>query len=92
VIPKDRGPFAGVIVQHGLPSTKQDFLPAGVDLARAGAVVILIDAPFNRPRHGRIRGDISVTAGTATSRSSSSSTCAGPSTCWPPGPTSTRGG
>jgi hypothetical protein len=49
VIPKGRGPFPGVIVQHDLPSTKEAFLPAGVDLARNGAVAVLIDAPFNRP-------------------------------------------
>jgi uncharacterized protein len=61
VIPKGRGPFPGVIVQHGLPSTKQDFLPVGVDLARTGAVAILIDAPFNRPQQGRVRGDLSLT-------------------------------
>jgi uncharacterized protein len=61
VVPKGPGPFPGVIVQHGLPSTKQDFLPAGVDLARTGAVAILIDAPFNRPQHGRVRGDLSLT-------------------------------
>jgi dienelactone hydrolase len=61
VVPKGRGPFAGVIVQHGLPSTKEDFLPLGVDLARTGAVAILIDAPFNRPQQGRVRGDISLT-------------------------------
>jgi uncharacterized protein len=61
VVPKRRGPFPGVIVQHGLPSTKQDFLPVGIDLARTGAVAILIDAPFNRPQQGRIRGDLSGT-------------------------------
>jgi hypothetical protein len=37
VVPKRRGPFPGVIVQHGLPSTKEDFLPVGIDLARTGA-------------------------------------------------------
>jgi hypothetical protein len=61
VVPKRRGPFPGVIVQHGLPSTKEDFLPVGIDLARSGAVAILIDAPFNRPQQGRIRGDLSGT-------------------------------
>jgi uncharacterized protein len=61
VVPNGRGPFPGVILQHGLPSTKEDFLPVGVDLARTGAVAILIDAPFNRPRHGRVRGDLSLT-------------------------------
>ena len=61
VAPKGRGPFPGVIVQHGLPSTKEDVLPVGADLARTGAVAILIDAPFNRPQQGRVRGDISLT-------------------------------
>jgi hypothetical protein len=57
VAPKGKGPFPGVIVQHGMPDTKEGMLPAGVDLARTGAVAILIDAPFNRPQHGRIRSD-----------------------------------
>jgi uncharacterized protein len=61
VVPKGRGPFPGVIVQHGLPSTKEEFLPAGIDLARTGAVAVLIDAPFNRPQQGRVRADISLT-------------------------------
>jgi uncharacterized protein len=61
VVPKRRGPFSGVIVQRGLPSTKEDSLPVGIDLARTGAVAILIDAPFNRPQHGTIRGDLSGT-------------------------------
>jgi hypothetical protein len=38
VVPKGRGPFPGVIVQHGLPDTKEGMLPAGIDLARTGAV------------------------------------------------------
>jgi dienelactone hydrolase len=57
VVPKGRGPFPGVIVQHGLPDTKEGMLPAGIDLARTGAVAILIDAPFNRPQQGRVRSD-----------------------------------
>jgi uncharacterized protein len=61
VIPKGKGPFPGVIVQHGLPSTKENFLPVGIDLARTGAVAILIDAPFNRPQQGTVRGDLSLT-------------------------------
>jgi uncharacterized protein len=61
VVPKGKGPFPGVIVQHGLPSTKEDFLPVGIDLARTGAVAILIDAPFNRPQQGTVRGDLSGT-------------------------------
>ena len=57
VVPKGRGPFPGVIVQHGMPDTKEGMLPTGIDLARTGAVAILIDAPFNRPQQGRVRSD-----------------------------------
>jgi uncharacterized protein len=57
VVPKGTGPFPGVIVQHGLPDTKEGMLPAGIDLARTGALAILIDAPFNRPQQGRVRSD-----------------------------------
>jgi uncharacterized protein len=52
VVPTGRGPFAGVIVQHGMPATKESMLAAGKDLARTGAVAVLVDAPFNRPEHG----------------------------------------
>lgn len=41
-----------MIVQHGLPDTKEGMLPAGIDLARTGAMAIVIDAPFNRPPAG----------------------------------------
>jgi dienelactone hydrolase len=57
VLPRGKGPFPGVIVQHGLPATKQSLLPVGIDLARTGAVAVLIDAPFNRPQQGRVRTD-----------------------------------
>ena len=57
VVPKGKGPFPGVIVQHGLPDTKEGMLPAAVDLARTGALTVLIDAPFNRPQQGRVRSD-----------------------------------
>lgn len=57
VLPSGRGPFPGVIAQHGMPDTKEGMLPVGIDLARTGAVAILIDAPFNRPRQGRVRSD-----------------------------------
>jgi uncharacterized protein len=57
VVPQGKGPFPGVIVQHGLPDTKEGMLPAGIDLARTGAVAVLIDAPFNRPQQGRVRSD-----------------------------------
>jgi uncharacterized protein len=57
VVPKGKGPFPGVLVQHGLPDTKEGMLPAGIDLARTGALAVLIDAPFNRPQQGRVRSD-----------------------------------
>ena len=87
VVPQGKGPFPGVIVQHGLPDTKEGMLPAGIDLARTGAVAVLIDAPFNRPQQGRVRSDpLTFTPRIVMSRSSSSWTCAGPWTSWSPGP------
>ncbi len=47
-VPSGRGPFAGLIVQHGLPSSKEDVAFDAEDLAGLGAVVIAIDAPFAR--------------------------------------------
>jgi uncharacterized protein len=57
VLPSARGPFPGVIVQHGMPDTKEGMPSAGIDLARTGAVVLLIDAPFNRRQQGRVRSE-----------------------------------
>lgn len=53
VVPDGPGPFAGVIVQHGMPGYRNDHLEYGMVLARTGAVVLLIDAPFAR----RMRAD-----------------------------------
>jgi dienelactone hydrolase len=47
-VPSGRGPFAGLIVQHGLPSKKEDVAFDAEELAGLGAVVIAIDAPFAR--------------------------------------------
>ena len=47
-VPTGRGPYAGLIVQHGLPSSKEDVALDAADLAGLGAVVIAIDAPFAR--------------------------------------------
>jgi dienelactone hydrolase len=47
-VPSGRGPFAGLIVQHGLPTRKEDVAFDAEDLAGLGAVVIAIDAPFAR--------------------------------------------
>lgn len=52
VIPDGAGPFAGMLYQHGMPSTRQPLIPAAVTYARMGAVVLLIDAPFARRSDG----------------------------------------
>jgi len=52
VLPDGPGPFAGMLYQHGMPSTRQPLIPGAVTYARMGAVVLLIDAPFARPEHG----------------------------------------
>jgi hypothetical protein len=57
VIPDGDGPFAGLLLQHGMgagshPGARKFHLPEAEIYARLGAVVLLIDAPFNRPEHG----------------------------------------
>jgi len=49
--PSGSGPFAGVIIQHGLPSNRQAEYKIGKLYAAMGAVVIAIDAPFARPEN-----------------------------------------
>ncbi|HEX8395795.1 MAG TPA: prolyl oligopeptidase family serine peptidase [Longimicrobium sp.] len=51
-VPTGAGPFAGVVLAHGMPGSAETFTGRGVYIARHGAVVIAIDAPFNR-RQGR---------------------------------------
>jgi dienelactone hydrolase len=46
--PKGPGPFPGLLLQHGLPASRDQMLPDGVRFAAAGAVVLAIDAPFAR--------------------------------------------
>jgi dienelactone hydrolase len=48
VVPRGHGPFAGLIVQHGLPGDRFATLQFAEDLARTGAVVVGIDAPWAR--------------------------------------------
>jgi hypothetical protein len=52
VVPDGAGPFAGMLYQHWMPSTRQPMIPAAVNYARMGAVVLLIDAPFARRPNG----------------------------------------
>lgn len=54
VVPRGRGPFAAVLFGHwmmdGSPlRNRREFLEEALVLARAGAVSLLIDAPYNRP-------------------------------------------
>jgi dienelactone hydrolase len=42
------GPRPGMVVMHGLPGKARDFAGLGQNYARNGAVVIAIDAPWNR--------------------------------------------
>ena len=54
VVPEGRGPFAAVLFGHwmmpGSPMrNRREFLDEAVVLARAGAVSLLIDAPYVRP-------------------------------------------
>ena len=52
VVPDGTGPFAGMLYEHGMPSTRQQMIPAGVAYAHMGAVVLLIDAPYVRRPDG----------------------------------------
>jgi len=51
IVPDGAGPFAGLVVQHGMPSSRRNSFPLGRAYANLGAVVILIDAPFARPEN-----------------------------------------
>ena len=59
LVPDGPGPFAGVVLMHGMPSRRQDVVNTGERFARAGAVVIAIDAPHARPEH-RQRADSAI--------------------------------
>lgn len=48
VTPRGRGPFAGIVLQHGMPGSASTRAGHAVYLARRGAVVVALDAPFVR--------------------------------------------
>src|ERR671914_1064149 len=52
-VPPGSGPFAGVLLQHGMPGNAEQTLVAARNLARHGAVVLSLDAPWAR-RGGRV--------------------------------------
>ena len=49
--PDGDGPFAGLVLMHGAPGTKENFKDWGVYYARYGFVAIAIDAPQFRSDH-----------------------------------------
>ncbi len=59
VVPPGEGPFAGLVFMHGGPANRAQFLSEAVQLAKMGAVSILIDAPPSRPEPWRREPDIS---------------------------------
>ena len=61
VVPSGRGRFAGVLFMHGRPGSRNNFLDEALSLARAGAVSLLIDAPFSRAGESKRDFDPTVT-------------------------------
>ncbi len=47
-VPAGPGPFAGLLLQHGMPGNAEQMTGAALVLARHGAVVVALDAPFAR--------------------------------------------
>jgi dienelactone hydrolase len=47
-VPEGAGPFAGILLQHGLPGNAEGMTNYAALLARHGAVVVALDAPFAR--------------------------------------------
>jgi dienelactone hydrolase len=47
-VPEGAGPFAGLLLMHGLPGNAQQMTGEALLLARHGAVVVALDAPFAR--------------------------------------------
>lgn len=49
VTPPGSGPFAGIVFGHWGPGDRTEFLPEAALYARAGAISVMIDNPWNRP-------------------------------------------
>ena len=56
-----RRPFAGVLFMHPRPGSRKIFLDEALSFARAGAVSLLIDAPFSRTGESKREFDPAVT-------------------------------
>jgi dienelactone hydrolase len=59
VVPSRKGKFAGIIFMHQKPGSRTVFLDEALEFAKAGAVSLLIDAPFSR--HGESKRDFDPT-------------------------------
>lgn len=51
LVPDGAGPYPGIVMMHGMPSDRRSMQATGTLMAQVGAVVILIDAPFARPKN-----------------------------------------
>lgn len=49
VAPDGKGPFAGIVFANWGPGTRTEFLPEAKLYAKAGAVSVLVEYPWNRP-------------------------------------------
>ncbi len=62
VVPSDKKKnFAGIIFMHGRPGSRKTFFDEALQLAKAGAVSLLIDAPFSRTGESKRDFDPTVT-------------------------------
>ncbi|MFY0569930.1 alpha/beta hydrolase family protein [Archangium lansingense] len=48
LVPQREGKKAGIVYMHGVPGSAEQSLPRALRLARLGAVVVAVDAPFAR--------------------------------------------
>jgi dienelactone hydrolase len=55
VMPAARGSYAGIVFGHWGLGTRTEFLPEAQQYARAGAVCLLVDYPWDRPEPWRKR-------------------------------------
>ena len=56
ILPKGSGPFAGLVIQHGMPADRKAMDWLGQSYAHIGAVVVMIDAPWARPERQECEG------------------------------------
>jgi dienelactone hydrolase len=54
-VPEGAGPFAGVVLMHGMPGNATAVTGTALLLARHGAVVVALDAPFARREGSPVR-------------------------------------